>query len=288
MTQQLSLPFEQPIDREAQALVERCRQAAWLIDAGQGRVVAASAEGAALFALEQDRGGWLGRGDAGADAPARDRQRRTAGRGFGIGTPALLDAARRTQPRLRDPSRRAGGAAHAAAGDGRRPCRPPGRRPCDRPGPTARTDAETLELIARRIRETAATRAPAADLEPPDDAAAEPAPAASPAPDPAAAARPDVARLAHELKTPLSAIAAAAEIMRDERLGPLGSDRYRDYAADICDSARHALALIASMLRHPARWPEPPALAFAEIDVNALAERSASAMRPLSRRRGSS
>ena len=69
--------------------------------------------------------------------------------------------------------------------------------------------------------------------------------------------------------------------MRDERLGPLGSDRYRDYAADICDSARHALALIASMLRHPARWPEPPALAFAEIDVNALAERSASAMRPL-------
>ena len=44
MTQQLSLPFEQPIDREAQALVERCRQAAWLIDAGQGRVVAASAE----------------------------------------------------------------------------------------------------------------------------------------------------------------------------------------------------------------------------------------------------
>ena len=59
MTQQLSLPFEQPIDREAQALVERCRQSAWLIDAGQGRVVAASAEGAALLALEQDRGGWL-------------------------------------------------------------------------------------------------------------------------------------------------------------------------------------------------------------------------------------
>ena len=59
MTQQLSLPFEQPIDREAQALVERCQEAAWLIDPGQGRVVAASADGAALLALEQDRGGWL-------------------------------------------------------------------------------------------------------------------------------------------------------------------------------------------------------------------------------------
>jgi two-component system cell cycle sensor histidine kinase PleC len=282
MTQQLSLPFEQPIDREAQALVERCREAAWLIEPGQGRVVAASAEGAALLALEQDRGGWL----MDAAMPALTRLREIANAAMPaeaslserllfwtpLGARSLACEIRRAGPAEQPVLLLVTAAAPAVhrAGD-----------PATGPAAAARTDAETLELIARRIRETAATRAPAADLEPPDDAAAEPAPTASSAPDPAGAARADVARLAHELKTPLSAIAAAAEIMRDERLGPLGSDRYRDYAADICDSARHALALIASMLRHPARGPEPPALAFAEIDVNALAERSASAMRPL-------
>ncbi len=58
----------------------------------------------------------------------------------------------------------------------------------------------------------------------------------------------DVARLAHELKTPLTAIAAAAEIMRDERLGPMANGRYRDYARDIHESAAHALAVIGRLL----------------------------------------
>ena len=58
----------------------------------------------------------------------------------------------------------------------------------------------------------------------------------------------DIAKLAHELKTPLSAIAAAAEIMRDERLGAMGNEKYLGYAADIHDSATHALAVIAEML----------------------------------------
>ncbi len=35
----------------------------------------------------------------------------------------------------------------------------------------------------------------------------------------------------HELKTPLTAIAAAAEIMRDERLGEMKNERYLNYAA---------------------------------------------------------
>ena len=56
------------------------------------------------------------------------------------------------------------------------------------------------------------------------------------------------AKLAHELKTPLTAIAAAAEVMRDERLGEMGNERYLSYAADIHESATHALDVITSLL----------------------------------------
>jgi len=90
----------------------------------------------------------------------------------------------------------------------------------------------------------------------------------------------DFAKLAHELKTPLSAIVAAAEIMRDERLGAIGHDRYREYAADIHDSARHALAVINRMLQGQVSF-ERAELEFAEIDLNAQAERAVSALRPL-------
>lgn len=115
-----------------------------------------------------------------------------------------------------------------------------------------------------------------------------------------------LARLAHELKTPLSAIAAAAEIMRDQRLGPIDAT-YQGYAADIVESSRHALAVIAAMLgaeaERAARSPRSggsdrptaaasdtgshdadiavPALTFAEIDLNALVDSVGSSVRAL-------
>ncbi len=77
-------------------------------------------------------------------------------------------------------------------------------------------------------------------------------------------------RMAHELKTPISAIISAAEIMKDERLGPIGEARYLRYAQDIHESARHALAVIERLLgqRQPGRINE---LSFTNLDVNALA-----------------
>ena len=106
----------------------------------------------------------------------------------------------------------------------------------------------------------------------------------------------DVSRLAHELKTPLSAIVAAAEIMRDEQLGRIGNERYRGYASDIHDSARHALAVINSMLVPRAASRDgggggadaavPQHLQFSQIDVTALVEGTVSAMRPLAEQAG--
>ncbi|WDI32212.1 PAS domain-containing sensor histidine kinase [Hyphococcus flavus] len=64
-------------------------------------------------------------------------------------------------------------------------------------------------------------------------------------------ARPDTAMLAdlgHELKTPLGAIMGFAEAMRAEAFGPLGHDKYREYADLIHATGGHASDLIAAML----------------------------------------
>lgn len=57
-----------------------------------------------------------------------------------------------------------------------------------------------------------------------------------------------LANMSHELRTPLNAIIGFSEIMAREILGPIGEDRYRDYAADIQDSGKHLLGVINDIL----------------------------------------
>jgi signal transduction histidine kinase len=95
------------------------------------------------------------------------------------------------------------------------------------------------------------------------------------------------ASLAHELKTPVSAIAAAAEAMKDERLGPLGTARYIGYAADIHGSARHMLGVIDRMLAEGAVEPVVPQhLDFAEIDACDVLRTTVSQLGPLAESSG--
>lgn len=94
--------------------------------------------------------------------------------------------------------------------------------------------------------------------------------------------RPLLSELAHELRTPLGAIAAAAEIMRDERFGPVGDPRYAGYVAGIHDSACHALRIVERVLT--GKPPLPASASSAEaspIDVNATLENVALQVRPL-------
>ena len=60
--------------------------------------------------------------------------------------------------------------------------------------------------------------------------------------------REPIARLAHELRTPISAIHTAADLLAQEQFGPIGSARYKGYAEDIRRSAAHALSVIEAML----------------------------------------
>lgn len=96
----------------------------------------------------------------------------------------------------------------------------------------------------------------------------------------------DIARLAHELRTPLSAITVLAEIMRDERLGALGSARYRSYAADIFDSAAHANSVLASFLDAKVGDGNSGALVFVVLDLADLVRSTVSALEPLAERSG--
>ena len=92
--------------------------------------------------------------------------------------------------------------------------------------------------------------------------------------------------LAHELRTPLSAVIAYAEILEKEHFGPLANPRYRDYARDIYASARHALSVVDSLLRdEPAPSVVPP-LAFADLDPVGVVESCLAVARPLAARAG--
>ena len=92
--------------------------------------------------------------------------------------------------------------------------------------------------------------------------------------------------LAHELRTPLGAVIACAEILKSEHFGPLADVRYRSYARAIYDSARHALGVVDGILRgDPVRSGVPP-LAFADLDVVAVVESCLAVARPLADRAG--
>ncbi len=168
-----------------------------------------------------------------------------------------------------------------------RPSPPPVGFPTDRPN--ARDDAETLKKIARQIREGLFVATPfETSSDQPMGAAAITSDRAALTSREAASHRlqdfplkhENLARLAHELKTPLTAIASAAEIMRDERLGAMGNARYLGYAADVHESAQHALAVIAKMLgREGDRDYDDNRIGL--VDLNNLVTRTVSTLQPI-------
>ena len=57
-----------------------------------------------------------------------------------------------------------------------------------------------------------------------------------------------LANMSHELRTPLNAIIGFSELIKDEVLGLVQNERYRDYARDIHESGHHLLNLINNIL----------------------------------------
>ncbi len=57
-----------------------------------------------------------------------------------------------------------------------------------------------------------------------------------------------LATMSHELRTPLNAILGFSEVLKDEVLGQLPNDQYREYSRDIHESGSHLLNLINEIL----------------------------------------
>ncbi len=57
-----------------------------------------------------------------------------------------------------------------------------------------------------------------------------------------------LAKISHEIRTPLNAIIGFSEVMIDERFGPVGNERYKDYLRDIHSSGSHIMSLINDLL----------------------------------------
>lgn len=96
------------------------------------------------------------------------------------------------------------------------------------------------------------------------------------------------AKLAHELRTPIGAVMAYAEVLAREHFGPMSNPRYRSYAQNILASATHALGVVDRMAAADAQSPDGGSreLRFCDLDPGPIVESCVTVMRPLALRAG--
>ena len=97
----------------------------------------------------------------------------------------------------------------------------------------------------------------------------------------ASAAKTDfLAQVSHEIRTPLHAILGFAEVMLEERFGPVGNERYKDYLKDIHASGGHVMSLADDLLDLSKIEAGKLELAFASVDANSVIRECVSLMQP--------
>jgi signal transduction histidine kinase len=101
----------------------------------------------------------------------------------------------------------------------------------------------------------------------------------------AASAKADVlARISHEVRTPLNAIIGYAEVMIDERFGALGNERYLDYMKDVRASGERVLAIVNDLLDLSRIETGKLDLSFTAQNLNEMVEQCVSVMQPQANR----
>ncbi|CAN2532725.1 Cell-division+control+histidine+kinase+PdhS [Methylocapsa aurea] len=101
----------------------------------------------------------------------------------------------------------------------------------------------------------------------------------------ASAAKTDfLAKVSHEIRTPLNAIIGFAEVMMEERFGPLANERYKEYLKDIHTSGEHVLSLVNDLLDLSKIEAGKFELDVERIDANAVISECVSIMQPQANR----
>ncbi|MEA2840728.1 MAG: hypothetical protein QOF41_2058 [Methylobacteriaceae bacterium] len=93
-----------------------------------------------------------------------------------------------------------------------------------------------------------------------------------------------LAKVSHEIRTPLNAIIGFAEVIMDERLGPIGTERYKDYLRDIHKSGTHVMSLVNDLLDLSKIEAGKMALDIKPVDANAVIAECVALMQPQANR----
>ncbi len=81
-----------------------------------------------------------------------------------------------------------------------------------------------------------------------------------------------LAKISHEIRTPLNAIIGFSEVMMEERFGPVGNERYRQYLRDIHTSGGHLISLLNDLLDLSKIEAGKLDLAFTGVNLNDIAQ----------------
>lgn len=93
-----------------------------------------------------------------------------------------------------------------------------------------------------------------------------------------------LAKVSHEVRTPLNSIIGFAELMLHERFGPVGNARYKGYAEDIHQSGLYALSLLNDLLDISKIEAGKFELDFTAVDVAEVVESCVASLQPLAKR----
>ncbi|GLK67200.1 PAS domain S-box protein [Hansschlegelia plantiphila] len=93
-----------------------------------------------------------------------------------------------------------------------------------------------------------------------------------------------LARVSREIRTPLNAIIGFAEVMMEERFGPVGSPRYKDYLRDIHLSGGHLIGLVNDLIDLARVESGRLKLDFTSLDLNEIVSQAAALLQPQANR----
>jgi len=93
-----------------------------------------------------------------------------------------------------------------------------------------------------------------------------------------------LAKVSHEVRTPLNSIIGFTELMAQERFGPIGNARYKGYVDDIHQSGLYALSLLNDLLDISKIEAGKFELNFTAVEVPELVEDCVGSLQPLAKR----
>jgi PAS domain S-box-containing protein len=89
-----------------------------------------------------------------------------------------------------------------------------------------------------------------------------------------------LAKISHEIRTPLNAILGFAEVMLEERFGPVGNDRYKEYLKDVHASGSHVISLVNDLLDLAKIEAGRLELSFTGVSLNDLVSSCVALLQP--------